>query len=178
MNIACLGWGSLIWKPGPLPVAGAWRQDGPLLPVEFSRMSDGGELATAICLNAPRVQVFWAQLALNSQEEAILALREREAIPPERKDGTGLLLIHHEGAGELASWARERNINALIWTALPPRVGHNEGQIPTAEQAVAYLDSLQGEVREHARAYVEQVPAQLETPYRRVIRERLGWDKA
>jgi len=178
MNIVCLGWGSLIWKPDPLPVAGEWHQDGPRLPVEFSRMSDGGELATAICLNAPRVPVLWAQLAVNSQEEATLALREREAIPPERKDGTGLLLIDEQAVGELAAWARERHIDALIWTALPPRVGHNEGQLPTAAQAVAYLESLTGDVREHARQYIEQVPAQLDTPYRRVIRQQFGWDNA
>ena len=175
MKIACLGWGSLIWNPGVLPVAGEWQQDGPLLPIEFSRMSDGGELATAICLNAPLVPVYWTQLAVNSQEEATLALREREQIPPQRKDGTGLLLIDGEAVGELASWARERNIEALIWTALPPRVGQNEGQIPTAEQVLAYLGSLAGDVREHARSYIEQVPAQFETPYRRIIRSRLGW---
>ncbi|MDU1189996.1 MAG: hypothetical protein E6990_18890 [Enterobacter sp.] len=52
MKIACLGWGSLIWKSGALPVAGEWQTDGPSLPVEFCRVSDGGELATAICMNA------------------------------------------------------------------------------------------------------------------------------
>ena len=27
MKIACLGWGSLIWKSGALPVAGEWQTD-------------------------------------------------------------------------------------------------------------------------------------------------------
>ena len=28
MKIACLGWGSLIWKAGALPVASQWHHDG------------------------------------------------------------------------------------------------------------------------------------------------------
>lgn len=175
MKIACLGWGSLIWKPGSLPVAGEWRQDGPLLPVEFSRISDGGELATAICLNAPQVPVYWAFLDAPTPHAATLALREREQIPDERVDGTGSLLITGDAVGALASWARERDIDALIWTALPPRLGRSEGRIPGAEEAVAYLDSLTGETRTHARRYIEQVPAQIDTPYRRVIQRYLGW---
>lgn len=62
MVVACLGWGSLIWKPGSLSLASDWFTDGPELPIEFSWVSDGGELATAICLNAPPCQVLWALL--------------------------------------------------------------------------------------------------------------------
>ncbi|WP_244555204.1 hypothetical protein [Pantoea eucrina] len=87
MKIACLAWGSLIWKPGELPVAGEWHADGPALPVEFCRIGDGGELATALCMNAAPVNVYWAVLASVSLPEAVAALRLREAIPDEREDG-------------------------------------------------------------------------------------------
>ncbi|QHM70745.1 hypothetical protein [Mixta intestinalis] len=177
MNIACLGWGSLLWKPGALPVSGDWHADGPALPIEFSRVGDNGELATAVCLNAPLVPVFWAWLAVDTLEQACEALRQREQIPQERKDGVGVLLIQASAMGPLAEWARARQTDALIWTALPPRIAQCEGLIPGIDDAIAYLSELEGEKREHARHYLEQVPAQLDTPYRRAIKQRLGWGR-
>ncbi len=109
MKIACLGWGSLIWKSGALPVAGEWQTDGPSLPVEFCRVSDGGELATAICMNAPALPVLWVWLNTTSLSVATQALREREAIPDDRCDGIGSLLIAGRNAGAISTWARERN---------------------------------------------------------------------
>ena len=105
MKIACLGWGSLIWKSGALPVAGEWQTDGPSLPVEFCRVSDGGELATAICMNAPAVPVLWAWLEATTLSVACRALREREAIPEDRCDGIGSLLITGRDTGILTTWA-------------------------------------------------------------------------
>ncbi len=175
MKIACLGWGSLIWKSGPLPVAGEWQTDGPSLPVEFSRVSDGGELATAICMNAPAVPVLWAWLDAETLSVACQALREREGIPEERCDGIGSLLIAGRPTGLLSEWAVERGIEAVIWTGLPPRSASLEGRAPTVDEAIVYLDSLSGEARQHARDYIGQVPEQIDTPYRRVIKDVLGW---
>ncbi|WP_312239892.1 hypothetical protein [Pantoea sp.] len=175
MNIVCLGWGSLIWEPKALPVASAWHNDGPRLQIEFSRIADGGELSTAICLNAPEVPVYWNRLATTTLGEACEALRQREQIPDHRQDGVGVLLVASAPVGKLSEWAKGRDIDAIIWTALPPRVDHIEGRIPTIEEALAYLDGLRGETRQHARDYIEQTPTQLDTPYRRVIAETLGW---
>jgi hypothetical protein len=175
MNIACLGWGSLLWKPGELPVSGDWHADGPALPVEFSRVGDKGELATAICLNAPPVQVFWALLAVDTLEQACEALRQREKIPQERTDGVGVLITQGSATGPLTEWAQQRQIDAVIWTALPPRIADSEGLVPGIDDAIAYLRGLEGEKREHARNYLRQTPEQLDTPYRRAIKQQLGW---
>ena len=175
MKIACLGWGSLIWKSGPLPVAGEWKTDGPSLPVEFCRVSDGGELATAISMNAPAVPVLWAWLNAETLTQACQALREREGIPDERCDGIGSLTIAGRHTGVLSRWAVEKGIDAVIWTGLPPRSASLEGRVPTVNEAIAYLDNLSGDVRSHARDYFNRVPAQIDTPYRRVITEVLGW---
>jgi hypothetical protein len=168
----------LIWKPDTLPLAGEWYSDGPEVPIEFSRVGDGGELATAICLNAPSVQVCWALMAVDNLEQACAALHEREQIPLERQDGVGRLLtasVAHTPQGILTRWARERRIDAVIWTALPPRYMNMEGRIPTDQDAVAYLTSLSGETLEHARGYIERVPPQIDTPYRRAFERQLGW---
>lgn len=177
MHIACLGWGSLIWKPGDLPVEGNWHQDGPTLPIEFSRTSDGGELATALCINALPVPVLWARLATQELGQACMQLREREGIPDERVDGVGILTVTPHSPGMLADWARQRQLDAVIWTALPPKFGSVEGLIPTLAQAIAHLEQLTGEASTHARDYIRQVPAQIDTPYRRAITAQLGLDR-
>lgn len=166
MKIACLAWGSLIWKPGELPVTGEWHADGPALPVEFCRIGDGGELATALCMNAAPVNVYWAGLADVSLPEAIAALRLREAIPDEREDGVGILLHPQSTPGMLSAWAQDRRLDAVIWTALPPRYQHQEGLIPSCDEALAHLASLKGEAAEHAFDYIRRVPAQFDTAYR------------
>lgn len=175
MKIACLGWGSLIWKPGALPTDGLWRQDGPHLPIEFSRVGDGGELATAICINAPLSQVFWTLLEVASVAEACEALRGREQIPSERDDGIGSLISSASGSGPLAEWAESRGLSAVIWTALPPRFANTENRIPSVQDVIGYLTGLTGETWDHARNYIEQMPVQISTPYRQAIAEALGW---
>lgn len=175
MRISCLGWGSLIWKPGVLPVEGKWHQDGPHLPIEFTRIGDGGELATAACLNADPVPVLWAWLAVDELATACRLLKEREAIPEQRIDGIGSLIVTKKPVGMLAEWAQARSIDAVIWTGLPPRCNHIENRVPSLQAALAHLDGLEGEAREHARDYINRVPGQIDTAYRRAIAERLGW---
>lgn len=169
MKIACLGWGSLIWKSGALPVGSQWHHDGPAVPIEFVRIADGGELSTAICLNATPVPVFWAWLNTASLESACRALRLREAIPEGRVDGVGMMTVTETSVGPLAEWAQAKGIEGLIWTDLPARMAGVEGQIPTLEEARHYLQTLTGETREHAFHYLEQVPAQIDTAYRRAL---------
>ena len=50
MNIAILGWGSLVPDPRGLPIAGGWHQGGPILPIEFSRISKDGQRAGCLTL--------------------------------------------------------------------------------------------------------------------------------
>jgi len=47
-RIAILGWGSLIWCPRQLQYEGEWQQGGPVLPIEFSRISSDGRLTLVI----------------------------------------------------------------------------------------------------------------------------------
>lgn len=173
MKIACLGWGSLIWKPDALPVAGEWQTDGPLLPIEFARIGDGGEVATALCINAEPVPVLWAMLTVTDIAAACAALREREAIPDERCDGVGILFATAHTPGPLAEWARQRALDAVIWTDLPPRFQHTEGLIPGCEAVLAHLSSLSGETAAHAFDYLRRVPAQIATPYRSHLMRRI-----
>jgi hypothetical protein len=175
VRIVCLGWGSLIWKPAGLPVEGPWHVDGPALPIEFSRVGDSGELATALCINAGPVPVLWAWLDTPSLVDACAALKAREGIPAEREGGIGCLVLDNDATGVVSEWARHRDIEAVIWTNLPPRIHDIEGKVPTCNDALRYLTSLTGDVHDHARTYIETVPAQIDTPYRHAIVQAMGW---
>src|SRR5580692_8446283 len=82
MQIACLSWGSLVWNLGDLPVRGPWFPDGPLLPIEFARMSQHGRITLVIIDEPefPHIRSFWTLLSVESLDAAKLALARREGI--------------------------------------------------------------------------------------------------
>jgi hypothetical protein len=75
----------------------------------------------------------------------------------------------------IETWARQRELDAVIWTALPPAFRHRRGYIPTAGEVVAYLSGLEGDRRARAEEYVRRAPRQIDTDCRRYITARLGW---
>ena len=56
MKIACLGWGSLVWRPDNLLIRSEWFSDGPFLPIEFARRSQDGRLTLVIVEKAKPVR--------------------------------------------------------------------------------------------------------------------------
>ena len=177
MKIAGLGWGSLLWTTGPLQLASAWNPDGPTLPIEFARVGDGGELSTALCNGSWPQTVWWAELATTSLDEARELLRQREDIDPARPEWIGSLPGMAQGfeAEEIGRWLDAMPLDAVVWTALPPRVDGVEGRCPNAQRAVDYLRGLTGEKLAHAEHYIRSVPASLDTVNRRQISLSLGW---
>lgn len=179
MRIACLAWGSLVWKWEPLVLDGPWEADGPWLPIEFAREGDGGELATALAPGVRDVPTLWAPLATTNVDEARELLRRREKIPLDRPEGVGSVAADEAPseplARRIAAWAATQPVDAVVWTALPPRSRGIEGRMPSVDEACAYLASLAPAVRAHAEHYVRCVPASLGTPYRTAFEQRFGW---
>lgn len=174
MIIARLGWGSLIWKPDALELASEWFKDGPQLPIEFARVSDSGELATAICANAHPCKVLWAVLRAASLSAAYEALRLREQIPEGCNDGIGVFKLGGTPNGVISEWASTNGADAVIWTALLPRFEGVEGRIPSLDEAFSYPHGLTSQTRDQAFQYLSRVPAQIDTSYRRELLKRLG----
>ena len=182
-NIVCLGWGSLIWRLGGLPVDG-WRPDGPCVRVEFVRQSSGGQLTLVLHDAADPVPSLWATMQIENLDEAVNALAMREG-----KDGKPLSNSERDigqwprDNGEpnivnLASWASVRGIDYVIWTALRPRFGVTDERWPTKEEAGKYLKGLSGRERDDAEQYVRYAPQQVHTAYRKHIVRLLGWNPA
>jgi hypothetical protein len=176
--IACLGWGSLVWDPKKLPLKTEWRSDGPMIPVEFLRRSDKGKRITLVLdESAEPVQGLWALLNAETIDIAAEALREREEIPPRNisihigrwNGGDDPMLIPG-----LRDWAASRNIDAVIWTALP-RKFYDLQRAASVDEIVTYLGSLTGQIRADSEEYVRRAPLQIDTAYRRRIAEALAW---
>ncbi len=178
--VACLGWGSLIWDPRTLPIQRHWFEDGPLVRAEFLRKSSDGRITLVLNESAQPVRSLWAIMDMNDHEEARTALRKREGIPAKReKDYVGLWTPESEAPltiPGIAAWAQTRNIQAVVWTALPHKFYEdNETKIANCDDIVAYLASLAGSLRDKAERYIRKAPKQIDTPIRRAIEAKLGW---
>jgi len=182
--IACLGWGSLVWDPRDLPMRGRWHSDGPLLPIEFVRESGakgkserGDRITLVICADAPRVRSYWTPLDVSDLESARQRLARREGMKAQKavgfwdRAGNG-------GSGQeiapIAAWAVAHDLSGVVWTDLSCKFD-GDAVKPTIEQVLAFLNSLDDEKKALAEDYVRQAPAQIDTPYRRLLAERLGW---
>ena len=162
-KIACLGWGSLIWNAGELPVA-EWREDGPSLPIEFARRSKNGRVTLVIAPGAAEVTVLWTRLDVGDLEEAITLLAKREGCPPHR--------IGHwpgpasVGSNAIGAWAEERGLSGIVWTALPANWNQTAGRVPTLAELVGYLRTLEGDTAAAAEHYIRSAPPQIQTGLR------------
>ena len=109
---------------------------------------------------------------------AVEALRKRERIPKSASNKIGRWSIGEEAPSDipdLPKWASSRRIESVIWTALGPQFGGDDGKVPTVEEAVQYLSSLSGKKREDAKKYIRYAPVQINTNYRRRFEAELGW---
>lgn len=176
MSIACLGWGSLIWKPGILPV-GPWNKDGPWLRVEFARQSKNSGISLVLEPGAQPVQTLWASLGVAGLREAREALRKREGDTKPQHIGYWSTADRTEGEVSrlIGSWAAQHNLDGVVWTALPPKWNDQSGVVPTIEQVLEHLRGLPAESKADAERYVRRTPPQVRTAYRARIEVELGW---
>jgi hypothetical protein len=178
--IACIGWGSLIWDKRDLDVDGAWRADGPLLQVEFARQSSDGRITLVIVQGFASVPTLWSVFNTRDLAEAHESLRQREGVP--RSRAGDLIADWHWGENPvsepdstISGWAAEKDFDAAVWTNLAPRFAGTDGLTPTEIEVVAYLQTLEGQVRAAAEEYIRRAPRQIATTYRKAIEGALGW---
>jgi len=183
-KIAVLGWGSLIWDPGSLAnrVKGPWKRGGPRLPIEFSRVSVNlrkGALTLVIDpQNGTQVPTRFILSSRTDPEDAASDLQAREGNPRINNIGlvdltNGYVRTRWETVSEvIREWAKEHEIDAVIWTDLSSNFQDYTGKLFSVENGIEYLDGLSGEVAQKAREYIENAPDEVDTKLRRTLKEK------
>jgi hypothetical protein len=182
MNIAILGWGSLIWDANPAfdLTHGEWQPDGPELKLEFSRVSQTAPRRGVLTLvidpqSGAATRVWFSMSKRSALEEAIEDLRARERSPSTRSIGyivaaAGKAQYRNELAGStIRSWATARRIDAAIWTDLPSNFESSLRNRFSISAAIAHLKSLDTETRSRAIEYIKRAPAFVDTPLRTAL---------
>ena len=186
MKVAFLGWGSLIWDQRELRTKGDWHEDGPLLPIEYRRLSGQGRMTLVLYPRVEDVQTLWANADFAKLGEAIENLCDREEVPRAHIDRIGFAIIGKRSRCRAAPgvleriqrWAIEKGLDAVVWTDLaenPDKFKKETGMELNDDNIIEYLKSLEGEALDKAKEYVERTPKQVDTNLRRRIREELGW---
>lgn len=181
MKIACLGWGSLIWRPENLLVRHKWFEDGPIIPIEFARESRDKRITLVITDNAKPIRILWALMSVGNLQTAIQSLQQREGIADRNRDTLiGRVKADDNPTEEIKkiilNWLKAYNLDAAIWTDLKPKF-NNEDRTPSIEEVLGHLTKLDYEDKKHAEEYIRKTPKQIDTDYRREIEMTLGWTK-
>src|SRR5271166_2484521 len=128
-RIVVLAWGSLVWDPRDLQAAAEFAPNGPLLPIEFCRISADGRLTLAVDETfGANCTTYSAPSALQSLNAAIENLSLREGMRNTRevgfielasgKQSQTALQRHPEAVASIAALAASNGCDAAIWTAL------------------------------------------------------------
>lgn len=172
MKIACIGWGSLIWNPRRLLVQKKWFDDGPLLKIEFTRISSDDRVTLIIDDMSKPVRTLWTLMTTESLDEAKKSLKDREGtsienihcITSKNKPVTDVQKI-------IKKWLSEKKLDAAIWTGL----SYN-GDRPDIDKIVDHLDKkIDRKTQIVAEEYIRKAPKQIDTEYRKRIEREFGW---
>ena len=186
MKIAILGWGSLIWQPKELAYnkTFGWQKDGPILPIEFARISKDGRLTLVITENGTKVPVSFTLSNYHNLEEAVLNLAVREGSGrnsigsyDKNKDTFSSKFLFKE---EIKNWIRNTDFEAVIWTNLGENwnIKNDKGDIIRQiepEKRIEYLKELKGNTSAIAEEYIRRTPIKINTDFRKKIEATLNW---
>jgi hypothetical protein len=172
-EIAILGWGSLLWESGADFDSwhDEWRLDGPVLELEFSRISKSRLGALTLVVDrehgTPNT-VAWCLSTRKRSEDAIADLRCRE--------GTELHNIHRidvaddcpadETATAVWQWARQKKLDVVLWTGLGSNFATKIRQPFSVDSAIAYLKGRSPAAKVKAAEYIWNAPDFIRTPLR------------
>lgn len=188
-KIAVIGWGSLIWNPKDLNIIDknpeSWKNDGPELPIEFSRISIDGRLTLVISdeKDIKCVKTLWNYYNGNNLKVAKKDLVKREGCDV---DEIGVLSLNQKKYSEnntnlkLKKWldiiGTQYKIESIVWANLQSNFA-DKGYTKTIEENIFnYLNTLKDkpDIWEVTKNYILKTPSQIQTQYRSEIEKYLN----
>jgi len=180
MKIAIIGWGSLIWDPRELPREGVWQEDGPIIKIEFSRVSRDCRLTLVVDENnGVEVKTRFVLSPRSDIEDAINDLRIREGT---KKKWIGYADFKHDQDSlsynpnqvniceNVKNWCKAKGFDAAIWTALLPNFFKETKLKFSVDNAFKYIESLPKSANKNALKYIQNAPSETLTPLRSKLR--------
>ncbi len=176
-TVVLLGWGSLLWDPRREfdEQHGAWNNEGPTVPLEFSRISTTRGGALTLVIDAEHGQACRVAYAISKRSDfrdAVCDLRSREGTILDR---IGCLRIgdaipaNEPVRSALSEWAAAAGIHVVVWTALATNFAQKKGVPFTLDAAITHLRDLAHEGKALAAEYVCRAPSFVDTPLRRAL---------
>jgi hypothetical protein len=149
-RLTLLGWGSLIWDSRPEfdRYRGDWQVDGPVLPLEFSRVSESRKGALTLVIdprNGSLCQTAFALSKRQDPDDAIADLRCREGTIMKRM---GFYFVDNsrsctpEVPETVAPWALKKGFDVVIWTGLQSNFKQETGKDFSIDSAIDHLQRL------------------------------------
>lgn len=205
MSIAILGWGAPIANHGHLQLMdGRWHPSGPLLPIEFARISNPAtpreRLTLVLHSEAARdVPTFWALSRFSTVREARQNLAEAEELGGETPvDCIGYLArggrvdpghTRREVVRRIADWLdrQDRAIEAVLWVDLDSNFTERASAVlgrSVRLDETAVVDYLRWLAQNNpaagraAEQYVRCAPEQVRTVLREHVEWVFGWEPA
>lgn len=190
MKIAILAWGSLIWDPRNLMIDktqgnNGWFNKGPMLPIEFARISQDGRLTLVIVSGKDEIQTMYSISEYEDLNLAILDLSIREGcstntIGNYTKQNSIISPSEFQFIQNIQIWIdRISEIDAVIWTDLPKKLWYNDENnkkvLVQEDRIIEYLRGLSPEDQAKAEEYIRKAPSIVQTPIRDAIEVALGW---
>jgi hypothetical protein len=188
MRIAIFGWGSLIWDRRDLPITGDWQRGGPVLPIEFGRISRSGGRAGCLTLvideqYGANVTTRFAHSPRTNLDSAIADLRTREGTSSGRIGYVNLVRNtereyarqqHPHACDAIKAWAQAQRFGGGGVDGLASNFEEVAHRPFSVEAAVLYLKALVEPAKSRALEYLQKAPPEVMTPVRTAAMDA-GW---
>src|SRR5262249_25627141 len=151
--------------------------DGPRLPIEFCRISETRSGALTLVIDSKsgcETTAAWCLSKRAHTEDVIADLRCREGTtvqnighlhantPPSQPEGIERVIL---------AWAKEKEIDAVVWTALHTNFEEKTKRPFSIEHAIAHIRSLSVDGKVKAAEYVWRAPDFVHTPLRAALQK-------
>jgi len=109
-------------------------------------------------------------LEISSEAEARESAQEKQWRLEERS------WLEEWSKPQFEKWLQDKNLDGVVWTALPPQFDDQSYRVPSEVEVLRYLKRTRGPKQIHAKEYIQKAPPQIDTNYRRAIVAELGWE--